>query len=165
MKLSIALSIGFVALAAARELANPMMVSAFKPQKRSIHRTLIKREVPQEQSHREKLLQVKEFLDLDNPDQIVDPVFGLLGAEAAAEGAGLIEDVNCLQQATADRAFTNAKAIGDVDGMVAALIYRALEKNTGAVGLKSELCTSLEAVNPEIAAIQQHQVIQIRLPQ
>jgi len=42
--------------------------------------------------------------------------------------------------------------------MVAALIYRALERNTGAVGQVSEPCTSLKAVNAEIAAIQQHQV-------
>ena len=41
--------------------------------------------------------------------------------------------------------------------MTAALIYRALERNTGAVGLASELCTSVTAVNPEIAAVSQHQ--------
>jgi hypothetical protein len=62
-----------------------------------------------------------------------------------------------LQQATADQAFTNAKAEGDVAGMSAALIYRALERNTAKVGLASALCMSLTAVNPEIAAIQQHQ--------
>jgi hypothetical protein len=32
-----------------------------------------------------------------------------------------------------------------------------LERNTGKVGLASAACTSLQAVNPEIAAIQQHQ--------
>ena len=62
-----------------------------------------------------------------------------------------------MQQATADQAFTNAKAAGDVNGMTAALIYRALERNTGKVGLASVSCTSIQAVNPEIAAIQQHQ--------
>ena len=62
-----------------------------------------------------------------------------------------------MQQATADQAFTNAKAAGDVNGMTAALIYRALERNTGKVGLASVPCTSIQAVNPEIAAIQQHQ--------
>ena len=41
--------------------------------------------------------------------------------------------------------------------MTAALIYRALERNTGKVGLKSSPCTSIKAINPEIAAIQQHQ--------
>lgn len=41
--------------------------------------------------------------------------------------------------------------------MTAALIYRALERNTGAVGQASVLCTSIKAVNPEIAALTQHQ--------
>ena len=64
---------------------------------------------------------------------------------------------DCLQQATADQAFTNAKAAGDVNGMTSALIYRALERNTGQVGLASVPCTAITAVNPEIAALQQHQ--------
>ncbi|KAK2806744.1 hypothetical protein FQN50_005742 [Emmonsiellopsis sp. PD_5] len=115
------------------------------------------REVPQELSHFRVLTAVQEFLQLDNPDEIVDPVFGLLGNAAAADGAGLIEDLDCLQQATADQAFTNAKAASDIDGMTNALIFRALERNTGSVGLASELCTSVEAVNPEIAALTQHQ--------
>jgi len=34
------------------------------------------------------------------------------------------------QMAIADLAFTNAKNIHDIDGKVAALIYRALERNT-----------------------------------
>jgi hypothetical protein len=62
-----------------------------------------------------------------------------------------------LQTATADRAFSNAKAANDVAGMTAALQYRALERNTGAVGLKSVLCTSFKPVNSEIAALTQHQ--------
>jgi hypothetical protein len=37
------------------------------------------------------------------------------------------------------------------------LIFRTLERNSGTVGGKSDLCTSLQAVNPEIAALQQHQ--------
>lgn len=41
--------------------------------------------------------------------------------------------------------------------MTAALIYHALEHNTGKVGLASVACTSIKAVNLEIAAIQQHQ--------
>lgn len=53
---------------------------------------LRKREVPQEHSHRNVLLAVNEALQLDNPDNIQDPVFGLLGAAAAAEGAGNIAD-------------------------------------------------------------------------
>lgn len=64
---------------------------------------------------------------------------------------------DCLQQATADQAFTNAKAAGDVDGMTASLIFRALERNTGKIGLASVPCESIKAVNPEIAALQQHQ--------
>lgn len=41
--------------------------------------------------------------------------------------------------------------------MTNALIFRALERNTGQVGLASVLCESITAVNPEIAALQQHQ--------
>ena len=41
--------------------------------------------------------------------------------------------------------------------MTDALVYRALERNTGSVGLASKPCTSITAVNPEIAALQQHQ--------
>lgn len=67
------------------------------------------------------------------------------------------QDTDCLQQATADQAFTNAKADGDVQGMTDALIYRALERNSGSVGATTNACTSIQAVNPEIAAIQQHQ--------
>ena len=65
--------------------------------------------------------------------------------------------MECLQTATADRAFTNAKAAGDVQGMTTALIYRALERNTAKVGQASNPCTSIQAVNPEIAALSQHQ--------
>lgn len=41
--------------------------------------------------------------------------------------------------------------------MTNALIFRALERNTGQVGLASVACESIKAVNPEIAALQQHQ--------
>ena len=61
-----------------------------------------------------------------------------------------------MQQAVADQAFTNAKAAGDVDSMVNALLFRAVERNTGGVGVKSALCTQT-AKNPEVAAITQHQ--------
>ncbi|KAJ7916386.1 hypothetical protein B0H13DRAFT_2449447 [Mycena leptocephala] len=110
----------------------------------------IRREVPQEHSHQASLAK-------NNPNGIVDAVFGLLGNAAAAGGLGKLTDANCLQQATADQAFTNAKAAGDVDGQVSALIFRALERNSGTVGGTTTPCTSLKAVNPEIAAIQQHQ--------
>lgn len=115
------------------------------------------REVPQEHSHEAILSAADAALKLNNPDNIQDAVFGLLGSAAAAAGAGNIKDPDCLQTATADRAFTNAKAANDVAGMTAALQYRALERNTGAVGLKSAACTSITPVNPEIAAIVQHQ--------
>ncbi|KAJ7119816.1 hypothetical protein C8R44DRAFT_788896 [Mycena epipterygia] len=117
----------------------------------------IRREVPQEHSHQQFLTSVQQSLIINNPDGILDSVFGLLGNAAAAAGLGQITDVDCLQQATADQAFTNAKAAGDVQGQVDALIYRALERNSGSVGAVSTLCTSITAVNPEIAAIQQHQ--------
>ncbi|KAI4221832.1 MAG: hypothetical protein LQ349_007755 [Xanthoria aureola] len=120
-------------------------------------RTLYNREVPQEHSHNTFLASVRTSLALNNPDNIQDPVFGLLGNGAAAAGQGSITDTNCLHQATADQAFTNAKAAGDVDGMTNALIYAALERNTGKVGLASVLCTAIKATNPEIAAISQHQ--------
>jgi hypothetical protein len=117
----------------------------------------IRREVPQEHSHQPFLTSVQASLVKNNPAGIVDSVFGLLGNAAAAAGLGKITDVNCLQQATADQAFTNAKAAGDVQGQVDALIYRALERNTGTVGGVSTACTSIKAVNPEIAALSQHQ--------
>lgn len=41
--------------------------------------------------------------------------------------------------------------------MTDALVFAALERNTGSVGLESVLCTAITAVNPEIAAISQHQ--------
>lgn len=44
-----------------------------------------------------------------------------------------------------------------MQGQVDALIYRALERNSGSVGATTKPCTSIQAVNPEIAAIQQHQ--------
>ncbi|CAI6335139.1 unnamed protein product [Periconia digitata] len=117
----------------------------------------VKREVPQEHAHRNVNLEITKLLDLNNPDEIQDPIFGLLGAAAGIEGAGKIADADCLQQATADQAFTNAKEAGDVNGMTFAMIFRALERNTGSVGLASVPCESIQAVNPEIAALEQHQ--------
>jgi hypothetical protein len=114
------------------------------------------REVPQEKSHQKFLDGVKTSLDLNNPNNIKDPVFGLLGNAAAADGAGSITNLDCLKQATADQAFTNAKAAGDIKGQSDALIYQALERNTGSVGLKSVACNET-AVNPEIAAVKPHQ--------
>ena len=118
-------------------------------------RSLDLREVPQEHSHNIFLSSVRTSLTKNNPDNIEDPVFGLLGNAA---GQGSITDTDCLHQATADQAFTNAKAAGDVSGMTDALIYAALERNTGKVGLASVKCTTLKAKNPEVGAVSQHQV-------
>jgi len=128
------------------------------PKKRfSIPRAMLRgREVPQEHSHNKFLDGVRANLNLDNPANISDPVFGLLGNAAAAEGAGTITNLDCLHQATADQAFTNAKAAGNVTGQADALMYAALERNTGKVGQASVLCNET-AVNPEIQAIQAHQ--------
>ncbi|KAI5829242.1 hypothetical protein K523DRAFT_41861 [Schizophyllum commune Tattone D] len=117
----------------------------------------IPREVPQEHSHEKYLTLVRASLALDNPQNLGDPVFALLGNAAAQQGLGDSTDPDCLQQAIADQAFTNAKAANDVDGMVGALVYRALERNSGKVGAASNACTSVTATNPEIAALQQHQ--------
>ncbi|TAQ91578.1 hypothetical protein B7494_g52 [Chlorociboria aeruginascens] len=119
-------------------------------------RMLRGREVPQEHSHNIFLDGVRVNLALNNPNDIQDPIFGLLGNAAAAAGAGSITNLDCLHQATADQAFTNAKAAGNITGMSDSLIYAALERNTGSVGLASVICNET-AVNPEIAAIQQHQ--------
>jgi len=51
-----------------------------------------KREVPQEHAHQNVILEVSKSLNLDNPANISDPVFGLLGAAAAKNGAGSISD-------------------------------------------------------------------------
>jgi len=115
------------------------------------------REAPQELSHQRYLTTVDTFLQQNNTLGILSPVFGLLENNIARDGAGNVEDLDCLQQITADIAFSNAKERGDIDGMAACLIYRALERNTPAVGLPSELCTSITPTNPEIAALQQHQ--------
>ena len=45
--------------------------------------------------------------------------------------------------------------------MTDALIFAALERNTGGVGVKSVLCTAIPATNPEIAAFTQIQVSDI----
>jgi hypothetical protein len=45
---------------------------------------------------------VDTFLFKNNPNGIVDSVFGLLGDAAAAGGAGKVTNLDCLQQVTAD---------------------------------------------------------------
>ena len=122
----------------------------------SLYSALLKREVPQEHAHQDVLNIVNPLLQQDNPLAIQDVVFGLLGNAAAAKGAPNVENLDCLQQIIADQVFTNAKAAGDVTGMANAILFRALERNTGSVGLASVLCNET-AANPEIAAITQHQ--------
>ena len=119
-------------------------------------REMAKREVPQEHSHNAIIAIVNDNLKLNNPLEIQDAVFALLGNKAAAEGAPNVKNLDCLQQIVADQAFSNAKEAGDLDGQAQAILFRALERNTGSVGLASVLCTD-KAVNPEIAAITQHQ--------
>ncbi|RKF76908.1 hypothetical protein GcM3_075008 [Golovinomyces cichoracearum] len=118
--------------------------------------SLEEREVPQEHSHEQILAKVRETLNLNNPDKIQDPTFALLGNAGAAKGAGDIKDPACLQQSVADQAFTNAKKANDIDAMTNAVLFRALERNSGAVGKESDACT-IPAKNPEIAAVSQHQ--------
>ena len=57
----------------------------------------VRREVPQEHSHEPILTKVRASLNINNPDQIVDPVFALLGDAAAKQGAGKITvNIFCL---------------------------------------------------------------------
>lgn len=134
--------VALAGLAAAREI--------------SLYNAVVKREVPQEHSHQAIVATTQTNLQLDNPLKIQDAVFALLGNAAAAKGAPNVQNLDCLQQIVADQAFTNAKAAGDVDGQANAIMFRALERNTAAVGQASVLCNQT-AVNPEIAAITQHQ--------
>lgn len=117
-------------------------------------------EVPQEQSHKFLLTATNELLAINNTFEIVDPVFGLLGNAAAEEGAGLVTNLDCLHQITADQAFTNALTLTDeterINGLATAMLFRAIERNTGEVGLASVICDEV-AENPEIAALTQHQ--------
>lgn len=150
MKFSAAALLTVLSISTTQVASRPIPFSWSKIQK-------LAREVPQEHSHEKYLTSVRTSLNRNNPLGIVDPVFCLLGNAAAAAGKGKVTDVECLQLATADQAFSNAKTAGDIQGMADALIFRTLERNTGAVGLQSNQCTSIKAVNPEIAALKQHQ--------
>ena len=101
-----------------------------------------------EHRHEKYVSKVAQMVQLDNSLNIIDPIFGLLASPVAFQGRGDVHDVECLQvhvpflfsspdgidrlqqMVIADLAFTNAKKIHDLDGQVAALIYRALERNT-----------------------------------
>jgi hypothetical protein len=56
-------------------------------------RMLRGREVPLEHSHEQFLTSVRASLNINNPSQITDPVFGLLGNAAAA--GGLVGSIDC----------------------------------------------------------------------
>ncbi|KAK0663033.1 hypothetical protein QBC41DRAFT_340504 [Cercophora samala] len=117
-----------------------------------------KREVPQEHSHEAVLRACNVALKLNNPNNILDCVFPLLGNAAAANGAGDIaaDRLDCLQQIVADQALTNAKAANDLDLAINAILFRALERNTLSVGEASPLCNETP-VNAELLNINQHQ--------
>ena len=57
-----------------------------------------RREVPQEKSHQKFVTGTGAALNLNNPDGIVDHIFGLLGNGAAAGGAGKITDLGMYPQ-------------------------------------------------------------------
>lgn len=58
------------------------------------------------------------MLNLKNPLELKDPVFGLLGNGKASEALGKFQGgPDCLQQAVADQAFTNAKDSKDIEGV------------------------------------------------
>ncbi|KAJ5042460.1 uncharacterized protein L3040_005008 [Drepanopeziza brunnea f. sp. 'multigermtubi'] len=119
--------------------------------------TNMAREVPQEHSHEKFVTCLRTSLKLDNPEKIQDPILGLLGNVAAAAGAGAITNLDCLHQATAHRAFTNAKAAGDFQAQSDPLIFAAFERNAAGVGTASALCNET-AVDPDIAAITQKKI-------
>ncbi|KAK7569685.1 hypothetical protein IWX91DRAFT_372933 [Phyllosticta citricarpa] len=100
-------------------------------------RPLHRRQVPHDPSYGQVLSSVNTNLKVNNPDGISDAMFGLLVRSQAAVGQG--------------------SATGDVNGMTNALVYRALERNTGSVGQPSNACTSSKAINPEIEPVTQHQ--------
>lgn len=119
--------------------------------------SLVRRETPQELSHDRYIHTVQQMLDLNNTLNIQDPTYGLLVNSMASTGMGSVTDPNCLQLSIADCAFTNAKASNNITGLVASLIYRALERNTAAVGVASDQCTSFTPHNPELSTFKQHQ--------
>lgn len=69
---------------------------------------LRKREVPQEHSHENIVIATNNLLFQNNPDDIQDAIFGLLGAAAAANGAGNIADPGtiCRELLTIDSVLT-----------------------------------------------------------
>ena len=87
-----------VALSIGAATASPVFRSPIVPKHVARSKTIHKRQVPQEHSHDFVLNITKEFLELDNPKEIADPVFGMLGDAAAEEGAGQVTNLACLKQ-------------------------------------------------------------------
>ncbi|KAI8461601.1 hypothetical protein BY996DRAFT_6408554 [Phakopsora pachyrhizi] len=121
--------------------------------------TLHRRQVPQEWSHGDIVRIVDTLLKKDNPSKISHTIFSLLGDDAAAKGAGNLDQkhLECFKKLVADQAFTNAKKDGDIKGQEAAIIFASLERNTQRVGQASKACTAIKAKNPEIERLIQHQ--------
>lgn len=67
----------------------------------NVNKISMKREVPQEHAHRNVNLIVNQAIQLNNPDNVGDAIFGLLGAKAAADGAGNIADPGKFAQTSA----------------------------------------------------------------
>ncbi|KAJ3086255.1 hypothetical protein HK102_013365 [Quaeritorhiza haematococci] len=128
--------------------------------------SLSRREVPQEHSHDIILNEFRRILDLQpGRGGFPDPVFGVLANPAAATALSqtnlpnnIKSDAKCLQQNLADQAITTCKAVrpGDANCIATAVKFRALERNTQRVGLKSDICTATPQ-NQELVGIQQHQ--------
>jgi hypothetical protein len=85
---TVTILLAFSGLAIAAPVPGDISKDSFPPV-----RMLRGREVPQEHSHERILTSVRASLNTNNPDQIVDPVFGLLGNAAAA--GGLVRSIVC----------------------------------------------------------------------
>ena len=90
-------SLALIAVAQASNSHSFMKIKREVPQARrqSCHLSTLADDLlpSQEHSHEQFLITVRASLQQNNPDRINDPVFGLLGAAAAAGGAGNIKDV------------------------------------------------------------------------
>lgn len=129
--------------------------------------TLILAETPQHISHEKLIVPIRDVLTRAGivknkaavkpppPARFPDPFFSILGDEKAnefsADGNG-----KCLQQDLADAAMTIAKSRGDKKLMGDAILFRAIERNTPAVGQASKLCDHVP-VNRELENVLQHQ--------
>ena len=123
--------------------------------------SLVLAESPQENSHAIINSLVRKVLE-KAPSPKADPVQGLLndqGASGNIQASGLSSKVTpeCLQQELADLCLTTAKqnSMGK-DAQAVCIMYRALERNTDILGLKSALCKTPPS-NKELSNLSQHQ--------